>query len=105
MPHDVERSCNFLRKSPINQILYTQMDFKYGLNRYRRGLETCPQAKTSKGGHAIVFSCFQRVRATRTTQRRVKNTRVHFWTFSPVSVNFLARLLIKKQSKSGSIEF
>ena len=24
-------------------------------NRYRRGLETCPQAKTSKSGHAIFF--------------------------------------------------
>ena len=30
---------------------------------------------------------FQRVRATSMTQRRVENTRVHFWTFSPVSVN------------------
>ena len=26
------------------------------INRYRRGLETCPQAKTSKSGHAIFFS-------------------------------------------------
>ena len=26
------------------------------LNRYRRGLETCPHAKTSKSGHAIFFS-------------------------------------------------
>ena len=29
---------------------------------------------------------FRRVRATSMTQRRVENTRVHFWTFSPVSV-------------------
>ena len=28
------------------------------LNRYRRELETCPQAKTSKSGHAIFFSFF-----------------------------------------------
>ena len=56
-------------------------------NRYRRGLETCPQAKTSKSGHAIFFSFFRRVRATSMTQHRVENTRVHFWTFSPVSVN------------------
>ena len=41
--------------------------YLYDLNRYRRGLETCPQASI--------------------TQRRVENTRVHFWTFSPVSVN------------------
>ena len=27
-------------------------------NRYRRGLETCPQAETSKSGHAIFFSFF-----------------------------------------------
>ena len=52
-----------------------------------RGLETNPQAKTSKSGHAILFSFFRRVRATSMTQRRVENTRVHFWTFSPVSVN------------------
>ena len=26
------------------------------INRYRRGLETCQQAKTSKSGHAIFFS-------------------------------------------------
>ena len=30
----------------------------------------------------------RRVRATSMTQRRVENTRVHFWTFSPVSVKF-----------------
>ena len=30
---------------------------------------------------------FRRVRATSMTQRRVENTPVHFWTFSPVSVN------------------
>ena len=29
---------------------------------------------------------FRRVRATSMTRRRVENTRVHFWTFSPVSV-------------------
>ena len=29
---------------------------------------------------------FRRVRATSMTQRRVENNRVHFWTFSPVSV-------------------
>ena len=57
------------------------------LNRYRQGLETCPQAKTSKSGHAIFFSFFRRVRATSMTQRGVENTHVHFWTFSPVSVN------------------
>ena len=60
-------------------------------NRYRRGLETCPQAKTSIKGHAIFFSFFPTrprlgLRATSMTQRRVENTRVHFWTFLPVSV-------------------
>ena len=33
------------------------IDTKF-LNRYKRGLETCPQAKTSKSGHAILFSFF-----------------------------------------------
>ena len=56
-------------------------------NRYRRGLETYPQAKMSKSEHAISLSFFRRVRATGMTQRRVENTRVHFWTFSPVSVD------------------
>ena len=31
----------------------------WAINRYRRGLETCPQAKTSKSGHAIFFSFFR----------------------------------------------
>ena len=42
--------------------------------------------KTSIRGHAIFFSFFRRVRATSKTRRRVENTRVHFWKFSPVSV-------------------
>ena len=29
-----------------------------GVNRYRRGLQTCPQVKTSKSGHAIYFFFF-----------------------------------------------
>ena len=62
------------------------LDLMEVINRYRRGLETCPQAKTSNSGHAIFYSFFRRVRATRMNQRRVENTRVHFWTFSPVSV-------------------
>ena len=59
---------------------------KFSLNRYRRRLETCQQAKTSKSGHAIFFYFFRRVRATSMTQRRVESTCVHLWTFSPVSV-------------------
>ena len=51
--------------------------FDHAFNRYRRRLETCPQAETSKSGHAIFFSFFRRVRATSMTQRRVENTRVH----------------------------
>ena len=57
-----------------------QNKFKQGtkFNRYRRGL----------------FSTFfRRVRATRMNQRRVENTRVHFWTLSPVSVKALYELL------------
>ena len=51
------------------------------INRYRRGPKTCPQAKTSKSGHAI-FSLFsRRVRAMSMTQRRVENTRVYFGRF------------------------
>ena len=32
--------------------------WKVTVNRYRRGLETCPQARTSKRRHAIFFSFF-----------------------------------------------
>ena len=56
--------------------------FKSVLNRYRRGLETSPQAKTSKSGHSIFFYFSD------ASERRVwlsEITRVHFWTFSPVS--------------------
>ena len=71
------------------------------INRYRRWLETCPQAKTSKSGHAIFFSFFRCVRATSMTQRRVENTRVHFWTFSPVSVNSLDILGVRRLGKNS----
>ena len=33
----------------------------FDFNRYRRGLEICPQAKMLKSGHAIFFSFFRRV--------------------------------------------
>ena len=56
------------------------------LNRYRRGLETCPRAKTFKSGNAVFSFFSDLLRATSMTQRRVENSRVHFWTFSPVSV-------------------
>ena len=46
------------------------MSYSLSINRYRRGLETCPQAKTSKGGHAIFFYFFRRVRATSMTQSK-----------------------------------
>ena len=68
------------------------------LNRHRRGLEKYLQAKTSKIGHAIFCSFFQRVRPTSMTQRRVEKTRVHFWTFSPESVifeNLLSQIFVQ----------
>ena len=34
---------------------------------------------------------FGRVRAASMTQRGVEHTRVHFWTFSPVSVEFILK--------------
>ena len=50
-----------------------------------------PRRKRPKVDARILFSFFRRVRATSMTQRRVENTRVHFWTFSPVSVkSFIA---------------
>ena len=50
----------------------------------------------SKSGHAIFFSFFQHVRATSMTQRRVENTRVQFWTLSPVSVKSHSLKIILK---------
>ena len=47
----------------------------------------------SKLVHSFLLFFFRRVRATIMTQRRVGNTRVHFWTSSPVSVqNFRQHL-------------
>ena len=57
------------------------------LNRYRRGLETCPQSNLTESGREYFLLFLRRIRATSMTQRRVENIRVHFWTFSPVSVN------------------
>ena len=73
--------------------------FSLALNRHRRGLETCPQANLAKSGHAIFYSFFRRVRATSMTQRRLENTRVHFWTFSPVSVKNEGNLHVKNAEK------
>ena len=84
-PHAVE-----VKFFGVKEFSFKTFDFRNGckneFNRYRRGLETCPQAKTSKSGHAILFFFFRRVRAPSMTQRWVENTRFHFWTFSPVSV-------------------
>ena len=41
---------------------------------------------------------FRRVRATSMTQRRVENTRVPFWTFSPVSVKQLITRTLRIKS-------
>ena len=42
--------------------------------------------KRPKVDASIILLFFRRVRATSMTQRQVENTRVHLWTFSPVSV-------------------
>ena len=72
---DIDQMTDDEIRAAVNDY-YTRFDPR--LNRYRRGLETCPQAKTSKCGRAIFFSFFRRVRATSMTQRRVENTRVYF---------------------------
>ena len=57
--------------------------------------------KLSKMDTSISSSFFRRVRATSMTQRRVENTCVHFWMFSPVSVNKKRRsYIIRKNFKS-----
>ena len=73
-------------------------------NRYRRGLETCPQAKRSKTGHAMFFSFFRRVRATTMSRRRVENTCVHIFTFSPVSVKYGKLFYWFSHSERGRIK-
>ena len=51
-----------------------------------------------------VFSFFYwRVRATSMTQRRVENARVHFWTFSPVSVKKIQKIRNSKNFNRGSV--
>ena len=68
------------QKGIVAQILFKSNFTEFGINRYRRGLETCPQGKRPKVDASIFFFFFRRVRATSMIQRRVENTRVHFWT-------------------------
>ena len=51
---------------------------------------------------ALFFSLFfRRVRATSMTQRRVENTRVNFWTFSPLSVKIRNSFINKLPPLAG----
>ena len=84
--HNFRKNCFHIFLG-IRRYPFSNLKDKSQVNRYRRGLETCPQANTSKSGHVFFFSFYRRVRRTSRTQRRVENTRVHFWTFPPVSVN------------------
>ena len=54
------------------------------LNRYRRGLETCPQAKTSKSGREYFRLGTESYSSLGRVGKKRRNERVHFWTFSPV---------------------
>ena len=64
-----------------------KLKIKVRLNRYREDSKLVPTRKRPKVDASIFLLFFRRVRATNMSQRRVENTRVHFWTFSPVSVN------------------
>ena len=74
--------CNFWTGLKIWALYKTFISNSPLGNRYRRGLETCPQAKTSKSGHAILFSFFRRVRATSMSQYWVeKYSRTFLYVF------------------------
>ena len=60
----------------------------------------CPKVDAS-----IFFSFFRRFRATSMTQRRVENARVHFWTFSPVSVKMKVRIIKEKYTANSARQF
>ena len=62
----------FIKNSKIFTLTDTGEDSKLVQRRIRSKVD------------ANIF--FRRIRATSLTQHRVENTRVHFWTFSPVSV-------------------
>ena len=51
---------HLLSKEPVNLSInfISSLKQRKSLNRYRRGLETCPQAKTSKNGHAYFLLFF-----------------------------------------------
>ena len=70
---------------------------RYRINRYMRGLEIVHKRKRPKVDTLFSSLFFRRVLATSTTQRRVENTRVHFWTVSPKSVNVKSKTLITSQ--------
>ena len=71
---------------------YIWLFIVYHIDRYRRGLETCPQAKTSKSGHAIFFSFSD------ASERRVwlsAESKIFASTFGRIR---LYRLIIRKFS-------
>ena len=64
-----DRNSNSVQMKSYFNVLNIQFLTICSFNRYRRGLETCTQAKTFKSGHAIFFLFFRRVRATSMTQK------------------------------------
>ena len=56
----------------------------YGLTDTGEDSKFVHRRKRPKVDASIFLLFFRRVRATSMTQHRVENTRVHFWTFSPV---------------------
>ena len=88
---------NFLHENFLQHLLVQKFEIVV-VNRYSRGLETCPQANLAKSGrkYFLLFSDASERRVSVIycmTQRRVEKTRVHFWTFSPISVNEYFNLL------------
>ena len=67
----------------FNLLTDTGENSKHVLRRKRSKVNAAPPR------YFLLF--FRRVRATSMTQRRVENTRVHFWTFSRVSVKHYCR--------------
>ena len=74
------------------KLLTSSYKFIYSLQSFLSLVEYCDFNRYRRKRlkvDTLFSSFFRRVRATSMTQRRVENTRVHFWTFSPVSVKRL----------------
>ena len=72
----------------VNLVILRSKNFKrLNINRYKRGLETCPQANLVQSVQAIFFFFFPPRPSDEYDSAPSRNYTAHFGPLSPVSVN------------------